>query len=152
MIPRIEEEGGDIAWPATRYNEGVMARQLEAVYEQGVLRPLEPLILPEHQHVHLTLEEHPTEVKPANGGPAQENPEMLSWKSTEPVNERREEMQWLAQESSSYAGEWVAIQGPRLIAHGAKLADVSAAAKAAGVNDPFLASVPEDPDIPFAGW
>lgn len=72
--------------------------------------------------------------------------------STEPVNERREEMQWLAQESSSYAGEWVAIQGPRLIAHGAKLADVSAAAKAAGVNDPFFASVPEDSDVPFAGW
>lgn len=135
---------------ATRYNEAVMARQLEAVYEQGVLRPLEPLILPEHQHVRLTLEEQPADAKSANGGPAHEN--KLSWKSTEPVNERREEMQWLAQESSAYAGEWVAIQGPRLIAHGAKLADVSAAAKAAGVNDPFFASVPEDPDTPFAGW
>ena len=135
--------------PTTGYNEGAMARQLEAVYEQGVLRPLEPLLLPEHQHVRLTLEEQPTEVKSANGGTAHET---RTWKSTEPVNERREEMQWLAQESSSYAGEWVAIQGPRLIAHGEKLADVSAAAKAAGVNDPFFASVPEDPDIPFAGW
>lgn len=129
-----------------------MARHLEAVYEQGVLRPLEPLILPEHQHVRLTLEEHPPEAKSANGGLVHENPKTLSWKSTEPVNERRAEMQWLAQESSSYAGEWVAIQGPRLIAHGAKLADVSAAAHAAGVTDPFFASVPEDPDIPFAGW
>lgn len=137
---------------ATRYNEPVMARQFEAVYEQGVLRPLEPLILPEHQHVRLTLEEQLSEAKSANGGPARESPKTLSWKSTEPVNERREEMQWLAQESSSYTGEWVAIQGPRLIAHGAKLADVSAAAKAAGVNDPFFASVPEDSDIPFAGW
>lgn len=135
--------------PTTGYNEDAMARQLEAVYEQGVLRPLEPLLLPEHQHVRLTLEEQPTEVKSANGVTAHET---RSWKSTEPVDERREEMQWLAQESSSYAGEWVAIQGPRLIAHGAKLADVSAAAKAAGVNDPFFASVPEDPDIPFAGW
>lgn len=129
-----------------------MARQLEAVYEQGVLHPLEPLLLPEHQHVRLTLEEPPAERSSANGGPAHENPTMLSWKSTEPANERREEMQWLAQESSSYAGEWVAIQGPRLIAHGPKLADVSAAAIAAGVNDPFFASVPEDPDVPLAGW
>ena len=63
------------------YNQGVMIRQLEAVFEHGVLRPLEPLTLPEHQHVRLTLEE-----KPAR----------LSWKSTEPVNERREQMQWLA--------------------------------------------------------
>ena len=36
-----------------------MARQLEAVYEHGILRPLEPLIFPEHQRVHLTLEEVP---------------------------------------------------------------------------------------------
>ena len=129
-----------------------MARQLEAVYEQGVFRPLEPLTLPEHQHVRLTLEEQPAEEKPANGGPAQETPTKLSWRSTEPVNARREEMEWLAQQSASYAGEWVAIQGPRLVAHGAKLADVSAAAKAAGVNDPLFASVPEDPDVPFAGW
>jgi predicted DNA-binding antitoxin AbrB/MazE fold protein len=26
-----------------------MARQLEAVYEHGILRPIEPLILAEHQ-------------------------------------------------------------------------------------------------------
>jgi predicted DNA-binding antitoxin AbrB/MazE fold protein len=36
-----------------------MARQLEAVFEQGVLRPLEPLTLPEHQRVRLTLDETP---------------------------------------------------------------------------------------------
>ena len=118
------------------YNESVMARQLEAVYEHGVLRPLEPLTLPEHQHVRLTLEE-----KPAR----------LSWKSTEPVNERREEMQWLAKESGPYAGEWVAVEGPRLVAHGAKLAEVRAAAKTAGASDPIFARVSSDTDA-FGGW
>ena len=29
--------------------------QVEAVYENGVLRPLEPLALEEHQHVTFTL-------------------------------------------------------------------------------------------------
>ena len=58
-----------------------MTRHLDAVYEQGVLRPLEPLALLENQRVRLTLEES---VSP------------LSWESSEPVNERREEMQWLA--------------------------------------------------------
>ena len=138
--------------PGTRYNEGAMVRQLDAVYVQWVLRPLEPLVLPEHQHVRLTLEEQPPEAKSADGGIDRKRLTTLSWKSTEPVNERREEMRWLAQESSSHAGKWVAIQGSRLIAHGAKLADVSAAAEAAGVHDPFFASVPEDLEIPFAGW
>ena len=114
-----------------------MARQLEAVYEQGILRPLEPLVLAEHQRVHLTLEEAPAS---------------LSWESTEPVNERRAELQWLACESGPYPGEWVALDGSRLIAHGEKLAVVRAAARAAGVVEPLFARVPRDKDIPFGGW
>ena len=119
---------------AHRYNKGVMPKHLEAIYEQGVLRPLEPLALAEHQRVLLTLEEKP-----------------LSWLSNEPANEPRGEMQWLAKESGPYAGLWVALDGPRLVAHGAKLATVSAAAKAAGVEQPLLASVPDD-ELPFGGW
>ena len=114
-----------------------MARWLEAVYEQGILRPLKPLDLAEHQRVHLTLEE---------------GPGRLSWESPEPMNGRREELQWLARESDAYAGEWVALDGPRLVAHGLKLATVSAAAKAAGVIEPFFARVPRHRDTPFGGW
>ncbi len=121
---------------ATRYNEGAMTRRFEAVYEHGVLRPLEPLILPEHQRVRLTIEE---------------NPARLSWESTEPVNERSAEMLWLAKESGPYAGEWVALEGPVLIAHGSKLSGVRAAARAAGANDPLFARVPSD-KAPFGGW
>lgn len=113
-----------------------MIRKLEAVYEQGVLRPLEPLSLSEHQRVRLTLEEKPAGLCPKSSGP---------------VNERREELQWLAKESGPYAGEWVALDGSRLVAHGLKLADVSAAATAAGVGEPFFARVPKD-KLPFGGW
>ena len=114
-----------------------MARQLEAVYEQGVLRPLEPLALAEHQRVRLTLEERTAP---------------LSWESAEPLHERREELEWLARESGPYSGEWVALDGGQLVAHGLRLAAVSAAARAAGVEEPFFASVPDDRDLPFAGW
>lgn len=113
-----------------------MVRQLDAVYEQGVLRPLEPLALSEHQRVRLTLDERA---------------EPLSWQSPEPVNERRDEMLWLAKESAPYAGEWVALDGKRLVAHGPRLAAVRAAAQAEGIAEPFLASVPDN-DMPFAGW
>ena len=120
---------------SSSYNGDDMSRQLEAVYEQGVLRPLEPLALAEHQRVRLTLEEQP-----------------LSWLSPEPVNERREEMQWLAKESGPYAGQWVALDGRRLVAHGAKLAAVSTEAEAAGVKEPLFAHVSADKVLPFAGW
>ena len=121
---------------ANGYNEGAMVRQLDAVYEQGVLRPLEPLSLPEHHRVRLTLEDHSA---PQNG-------------TTPPINERREEFLWLANESGPYAGQWVALDGSRLIAHGAELATVSAAARAAGVNRPLLTHLPPEGELPFGGW
>jgi predicted DNA-binding antitoxin AbrB/MazE fold protein len=121
---------------ATRYNKGAMAIHLEAVYEQGVLRPLEPLALAEHQRVHVTVEErkHP-----------------LSWDSAKQLDDSRAELDWITNESRHYPGEWVALDGNRLIAHGPKLAEVKAAAQAAGVSRPFFASVPDD-DLPFGGW
>ncbi len=68
------------------------------------------------------------------------------------ANERREEMQWLAKDSGPYAGQWVALDGARLVAHGASLATVSAAANAAGVEEPLFAHVSGNPELPFAGW
>ena len=41
----------------TQYDSGAMAIHFEAIYEQGVLRPLEPLALAEHQRVHVTVDE-----------------------------------------------------------------------------------------------
>jgi hypothetical protein len=92
--------------------------------------------MPEHKVVRLTIEE---------------TAEKLGWKSPGRFNERREEMRWFAEESHAYPGEWVAIEGPRLVAHGKKLADVRAATKAAGARDPLFASVPSD-TTPFGGW
>lgn len=36
-----------------------MSRTIEAVYEDGVLKPLEPLRLPEHARTRVTVEEEP---------------------------------------------------------------------------------------------
>jgi len=113
-----------------------MAIHLEAVYEQGVLRPLEPLALEEHQRVHVTVEDRKLP---------------LSWESAKPIDDGRAELEWLARKSRPFAGEWVALDGNRLVAHGLKLAAVRAAAQAAGVAQPFFASVPDN-DLPFGGW
>jgi predicted DNA-binding antitoxin AbrB/MazE fold protein len=98
-----------------------MAIHLEAVCERGVLRPLEPLALAEHQRVHVTVEDR--------------NPP-LNWDSAQPLDHSRAELDWVANESGHFAGEWVALDGDRLVAHGPKLAAV----KAAGENSMGLAA------------
>jgi predicted DNA-binding antitoxin AbrB/MazE fold protein len=114
-----------------------MIRQLEAVYQQGVLRPLEPLDLPENHLVRLTLEDQGLH----NIGTAAGS-----------VNFRREEFEWLAKESAAYAGQWVALDGNRLVAYGSELASVSAAARAAGVDRPLLTHLAPEGELPFGGW
>ena len=120
-----------------RYTGDIMARQIKAVYEQGVFRPLEPLPLPEHHAVILTIED--------KGAPK-------TRESREPVNERHEEMQWLTDQSAAYAGQWVALDGSRLVAHGNQLAQVREAARVAGVTRPLLTHVPLEGEVPFGGW
>lgn len=77
---------------------------------------------------------------------------MTSGESAGAIEERHEELRWLAKESEPYAGEWVALEGPRLISHGAKLVEVREAAEAAGIAEPFFARVPRDRNLPFGGW
>ena len=80
-----------------------------------MLRPLQPLTLPENQLVRLTLEE--------------QTPPATSTMPILPVNNRAKELEWLATESGPYAGQWVALDGNRLASHGNELAVVSAAAR-----------------------
>lgn len=66
--------------------------------------------------------------------------------------DRSRENQWLAEHQREYIGQWVALEGDRLIAHGEDAAAVFAAADASGVDRPLVVYV-EDPDAPpFAGW
>ena len=67
-------------------------------------------------------------------------------------NDRKEEMAWLASEASPYKGDWVALSGWRLVAHGPEASAVSAAARAAGVERPLLVHLAEDNELPFGGW
>lgn len=111
---------------------------MEAVYEHGVLRPLEPLQLAEHQRVRLTLDDAA--------------PAPLVRPSAEPPQERKAEMEWLAQPSALYAGQWVALDGVTLLAHGPRLAAVQHTARATGVSEPLFAHIPAANEPPFGGW
>ena len=117
-----------------------MIRQVEAIYEHGLLRPLEPLALPENKLVRLTLDDQT----------ASQNDRAST--ASAPVNNRREELEWVARESGKYAGQWVALDGGRLVAHGEELSTVSAAARAAGVDRPLLTHLAPEGELPFGGW
>lgn len=70
---------------------------------------------------------------------------------TEPLDCSRE-IRWLAQHRTEYAGQWVALDGDRLIASAATAKEVFEAARQAGVADP-LVHLMEPPDaLPWGGW
>jgi len=58
-----------------------------------------------------------------------------------PVPDSSREMQWLSEHQREYAGEWVALDGDRLIAHSVDARFVYSAAEADGANLPFVAFV-----------
>ncbi len=58
---------------------------------------------------------------------------------------RKLEMKWLSENDAflreHYAGEWLALDGPRLVAHGKDLMAVIAQAREQGVDNPLLSCV-----------
>ncbi|HEY7388452.1 MAG TPA: DUF5678 domain-containing protein [Bryobacteraceae bacterium] len=70
-----------------------------------------------------------------------------------PETNRFLEIQWIDENREAYAGQWVAIEGDRLISAGSDPMPVFAAARAQGIQIPFVVHVlPEDP-LPFVpGW
>src|SRR3990172_5661003 len=57
------------------------------------------------------------------------------------------EIKWIDEHAlelrSRYPREWIAVEGEELVAHGMKLANVIAAAKAKDVQHPFVTTVPD---------
>ena len=124
-----------------------MLRELDAVFEAGVLRPLEPLALRERQLVRLTVDDRQSS-EDQEGARRDHESDLSKSRSID----RTDEMLWLATESKPYAGEWVALSGSHLVAHGPDAAEVREAARAAGVERPLLTHLPPAGEESFGGW
>jgi hypothetical protein len=59
---------------------------------------------------------------------------------------------WLDAHRDEYAGQWVALDGDRLICASANAKEVYAAAQAAGITDALIVRVEPRGALPFAGW
>jgi hypothetical protein len=61
-------------------------------------------------------------------------------------------MRWLCDYEAQYAGQWVALDGDRLLSHGSDPREVYAEARATGVLVPFVVYA-EGPDgVQWGGW
>ena len=107
-----------------------MTKQVEAVFEQGVLRPLEPLPFSEKEHLFLTVSDLPR-----------------------PTADRAKEHLWLDANSTRYQGQWVALHNETLLSYGSNAREVLENAWSQGVEAPSLIHIPlAGPDLPFGGW
>jgi hypothetical protein len=56
---------------------------------------------------------------------------------------------WINAHSAEYQGQWVALDGDRLLAHGANLTEVATAARTTGVELPLLHLVEPPREYPY---
>jgi len=66
-----------------------------------------------------------------------------------PSRDRSREMDWLKENRVKYADQWVVVEGDRLIAADVDAHKVFTAAKAAGIEVPFLVHMLPDDPLPF---
>ena len=113
-----------------------MTQHAEAIFEDGILRPLGPLSLQDKQHVLLTITD--VSAPGANSGRMPENwmPEKL----------------WLRAHGQEYRGLWVALNGEELLSHGSDARGVRDEARAKGVQIPLMVHIPDEPNLPSAFW
>lgn len=65
-----------------------------------------------------------------------------------PYNARTKEYEWLDQHRYEYVGQWLALEGDQLVAHGPVAKEVFAKVRELGAKDAYFVCV-DDPDVPF---
>jgi Family of unknown function (DUF5678) len=68
------------------------------------------------------------------------------------TNGASKELRWLKEHHHEYMGQWVALGGDRLVAHGTNAREVFQAAREAGVKVPFIEQILPTDEMPFGGW
>lgn len=64
----------------------------------------------------------------------------------------RREYEWLKQHRHEYPGQYIAIEGDKLYAHGLDGRKTLAEARQAGAKHPLIVRVEAEDELPFGGW
>jgi hypothetical protein len=71
---------------------------------------------------------------------------------TAPVRPAALESAWVERHRDQYLGQWVALEGGTLIAHGHNAREVYLAARRTGIAGPYLVHVTPTADAYVGGW
>jgi predicted DNA-binding antitoxin AbrB/MazE fold protein len=74
-----------------------MSQQIDAIYDDGVFKPLVPLSLPDKAHVTLTVDA-PTESKPADKLAAQKAASRACWQELDKLPQHHNNDGWSARQ------------------------------------------------------
>ena len=115
---------------------------------QQVLRQIESLSADEKQSLVDYLKEQMQKdlsgdsTPSSNQDAAQEEPDLY----------RRLEYEWLRQHRDEYAGQYVALNGNRLVAHAENLRELHRLVKDSGAKRPLFVRIEAPDELPFGGW
>jgi hypothetical protein len=62
------------------------------------------------------------------------------------------ERRWISEHREEFKGQWVALEGPRLLASGPKAGEVYRSARSLTSSTPYVVYIEENEALPFAGW
>ncbi len=68
------------------------------------------------------------------------------------VRYRTREYEWLKRHRNEYSGEYLALEGDHLIAHGKDVRKVLREVHKAGAKYPLMVYVESEEELPFGGW
>ena len=103
-----------------------------------IIKSIEQLPASEQERIRRWLVEHGTSKGEANDSQAH-------------TNRSAKSLRWLQENREKHLGQWVALDGDRLIASGPTAKDVYSKAKAEGVEIPFVELVNKEESGPFTG-
>jgi len=103
-----------------------------------IIKSIEQLPAAEQERIRRWLDEKSAQNGDGNDSLAQSNRSAKS-------------LRWLNENRDKYSGQWVALDGDRLIASGSTAKEVYSKAKDEGVEIPFVEQVTEEESGPFTG-
>src|SRR5918996_2225813 len=103
-----------------------------------IIKSIEQLPAPEQERIRRWLDEKGT----PNGERNAAQPH---------ADRSAKSLRWLHESREKYSGQWVALDGDRLIASGPTAKEVYSKAKAEGVAIPCVELVTEQESVPFTG-
>lgn len=121
-----------------------MSLEIEEVTAESILTLIEQLPSTERARLNQML----TEQKPE---PSKAKPPLDKRVPSRPMPDRNKEMDWVEQHKHEYPGQWVALDGDRLVAASSNRMDISAAIKADGAKFPLILRIPSPDDLPYIG-